>query len=290
LKDVRFRGVSVLRQAHVPILNVRYRNDSFGPYRDWLDEEHEFEASGEVLHPGFIKCTQPPQTILESGADTGDFTGIAMYRVGEETVFVSEFSAGWYRYKSEWRFHDDGTLQPRFGFTSTRSMATCEIRNHHVYWRLDFAVRTAENNRVREFNDPVLHGLTSPHTIEFETRRERDTSHRRQWLIENTNTGEGYLLIPGVDDGYADAEYGVGDLWVLRAREDEIDDRHNQVTGPNSIDTMANLDGFVSGERVDGHDVVVWYAGHYHQAIPNAPLTRHIVGPDLRPVNWSGNA
>jgi len=29
-------------------------------------------------------------------------------------VLVSEMSAGWYRYVSEWRFHADGTIQPRF--------------------------------------------------------------------------------------------------------------------------------------------------------------------------------
>lgn len=286
LRDVAYRGVSVLRQAHAPILNVRYQDDKDGPYRDWLWQEHSFAAVGTERAPGFIECTKPPETIVEAGADTGDFRGIAMYRTDKEVVFVSEFQAGWYRYKSEWRFHDDGILQPRFGFTSTRSIASCIPRDHHVYWRFDIAIRTAENNRVREFNDPSLPGLASPHVIEFETKRKRDASSQRHWLIENTKTGEGYLFVPGADDGQADDEFGVGDFWILRAKDDEIADGEVDVWGSPS-EIMAHIDRFVDSRLpVDDHDIVVWYAGHYNQHIPNLPLSRHIVGPDLRPVKW----
>jgi Cu2+-containing amine oxidase len=101
------------------------------------------------------KCRSqaPAQTILESGTDSGNFRGVAIYRQGRETVLVSELQAGWYRYISRWRFHDDGTIRPRFGFSAVQNACVCNV-HHHVYWRLDFDIGAAENNEVREFNSP----------------------------------------------------------------------------------------------------------------------------------------
>src|SRR5215210_6319679 len=64
--------------------------------------------------------------------------------------------AGWYRYISEWRLHTDGTIRPRFGFSAVTDSCVCNVHHHHVYWRLDFDIVTAENNVVREFNSPPL--------------------------------------------------------------------------------------------------------------------------------------
>ena len=52
--------------------------------------------------------------------------------------------------------------------------------------------------------------------------------------------------------------------------------------------TEANLDGFVNGEPINDHDVVVWYAGHVTHDVGAEPpgVFGHICGPDLKPVNW----
>ena len=76
---------------------------------------------------------------------------------------VSEMEAGWYRYISEWRLHTDGTIRPRFGFGAVTSLCVCTRHHHHAYWRLDFDIRTAGNNIVREFNDPPLIGSSNWH-------------------------------------------------------------------------------------------------------------------------------
>ncbi|MET8386612.1 hypothetical protein ABZV14_26795 [Streptosporangium canum] len=45
LRQVRHRGRLVLRQAHVPILNVQYEEDGV-TFRDWQNQETRFSATG----------------------------------------------------------------------------------------------------------------------------------------------------------------------------------------------------------------------------------------------------
>lgn len=105
-------------------------------------------------------------------------------------------------------------------------------------------------------------------------------------------TGEGYEIIPGPEDGVATASpdwpYPLGDVWFLRYRASELDDGVNCTTGGRGCVTEANLDGFVNGEPVSNHDVVIWYAGHVTHDVGAEPPGEfgHICGPDLKPVNW----
>jgi hypothetical protein len=287
LRNVRYRGKQVLFQAHVPILNVEYYSDGIsvgcGPtYRDWQNSETCFQANGTDVIPGFRLCPTPAQTILETGTDAGNFRGVAIYVQGQEVVLVSELQAGWYRYISEWRFHTDGTIRPRFGFAATDNPCTCKVHHHHVYWRFDFDIRTASRNVVDEFNNPSLVGSSNWHVKHFEIRRLRDPSRNRHWRIRNLTSGEGYLLIPGSADGSADA-YGVGDMWVLLYRgPSEVDDGQGFTTVPAL--SRANIDKFLNFDVVEDRDVVVWYVGHFQHTPAHAG--GHRVGPDLKPFNW----
>jgi Cu2+-containing amine oxidase len=73
-------------------------------------------------------------------------------------------------------------------------------------------------------------------------------------------------------------------VWILRYRGSEIDDG-SVATGPPF---EAELDRWVNGESVRNTDVVLWYGAHFtHDLRHDAPgQFGHIVGPDLRPVNW----
>jgi Cu2+-containing amine oxidase len=193
---------------------------------------------------------------------------------------VSETEAGWYRYISEWRLHNDGTIRPRFGFSAVQNSCVCEIHHHHVYWRLDFDIGTAENNSVREFNSPPL-SSDNWHTFQFEAKRRRRPQRSRRWQVRNTQTGNAYNLIPGADDGVAD-DFGRGDVWILRFRETEIDDGVVAIGPPFAAD----IDRFVNGEDVSNQDVVVWYAAHFTHDVGEEEAHRHYVGPTLRPVDW----
>jgi len=187
-----------------------------------------------------------------------------------------------------WRLHTDGTIRPRFGFSAVSSSCVCNVHHHHAYWRFDFDLRTAGNNLVREFNDPPLIGSNKWHDKNYEVRRPRDPARKRKWRVVNKATGEAYDIIPGANDGVATASpdwpFPRGDLWVLRYHGSEIDDGV-VATGPPY---EAGLDAWLTGEAINGADVVVWYGAHFtHDVTHEQPgHFGHIVGPDLRRVKW----
>ena len=289
LRFVDYKGQRVLYRAHVPILNVEYgaagAAAGCGPtYRDWQNQEACFHANGsDPVGPGFRICSTPPQTILESGVDGGNFAGVALWYDGHELRLVSQLAAGWYRYISDWRLRNDGSIGPRFGFAGTLNPCTCDVHTHHAYWRLDFDIMTASNNVVEEYNKPPIVANSNWHTKKFEIRRPRDAGHQRYWRVRNKGTFRGYTLVPGGHDGTADA-YGVGDLWVLRYHGNETDDGQGFTTNPAL--SRANIDKFVNGESVEGQDVVLWYVGHFMHDETHPDPAGHVVGPDLRPFNW----
>jgi hypothetical protein len=283
LRDVRYKGKMVLKRGHAPILNVKYNADACGPFRDWQWQEGMLTASGTSPAPGFRlcqapDCTTPPQTILDSGTDSGNFLGVAAYVSESETILVSEMQAGWYRYVTEWRFNADGTILPRFGFGGVNNSCVCNPHNHHVYWRLDFDIETSGNNVVF---GPGLRFWPFP--ISSELKIIRNPSVDNTLNVQNRSTGATYSVIPGDGDGIADT-YGRGDVWILRFNSAQLDDGHNS-TGSQ---TEADLDQFVNGEAVDNHDIVMWYRASFlhvesESVSPHASAI-HVVGPTLKMV------
>ncbi len=282
LRYVTYRGRMVLWQAHVPILNVLY--DDGVTYRDWQNQETPFIANGtDPVGPGWRVCSSPPATILEAGTDAGNFQGVALHYDNGELRIVSEVQAGWYRYISDWRLRDDGTIAPRFGFAGTRNPRTCMRHQHHVYWRLDFDIEGAGRDAVEE-RGLFFPGFPLWWRLRRETKRLR-SFFSRSWRVVDTSTGRGYSITPGPADGTADS-YGVADLWALRYRWTELDDGVG-VVGGTPADTRCRLDQYLTGESIDSTDVVVWYAGHFmHDEQAHTPHQGHIVGPELRPIAW----
>ncbi|KAH0564762.1 hypothetical protein GP486_001845 [Trichoglossum hirsutum] len=293
LRNVKYKGKSVLYQASVPILNVEYEDKtppvSCGPYyRDWQNSEYPLHCPpAKEFAPWLRLCKTPAATIVDPPfTDGGDFTGVAVSIEGQEVVLKSQMTAGWYRYTSEWRFDVDGTLRPRWGFGGVLlgDNCICHVHHHHVYWRLDFDIVSAGNNLVREFNNPPIFPGTKYHDKVYEVKREKDPGCHRHWEISNTRWRGKYALIPGPNDGVAD-EFGVGDMWVLKYHPGEIDDG---VRFTSAIDAKANIDKFKNGEVVKDQDVVIWYAAHFkhNQSHEQGPEHGHIVGPEIRPLQW----
>jgi hypothetical protein len=283
LQYVNYKGKRVFRRANVPILNVQYDQDVCGPYRDWQYEEGMIEAQGDDVVPGFRLCPTPAKTILDSGNDQGNFLGVAVYVDGEEqqeVVLVSEMEAGWYRYISEWRLHANGTVKPRFGFGAVNNSCVCNPHHHHVYWRLNFDVGDTKKNIVEEYNDPPVSGSSNWHLIKYETKRLRNPSSNRKWKIKKGETGKGYMINPGPNDGIADS-FGKGDIWFLRNRPNQFDDGVVAIGPPYE----AQLDDFVNHELIRNKDIVVWYGAHFTHIATDDDTTGHIVGPDLVPLN-----
>ncbi|GGM60035.1 hypothetical protein GCM10010106_02200 [Thermopolyspora flexuosa] len=277
LREVRYRGRLVLRQAHVPILNVLY--DDGVSYRDWQNGETLFRAHGsDPVGNGWRLCDRPPETILEAGDDEGDFQGVALHHDGRELRIVSELEAGWYRYVSDWRLADNGVIRPRFGFAGVRNPRTCMRHHHHAYWRFDFDIGGAASDTVEQLG---ADGRWT--TIVRETSRRRGPDVR-EWRVRDKVSGAGYRIVPGARDGRAD-EFGVADAWFLRHHPDELADRVD-IVGGDPAETRIRIDPFVNGENIDGANLVVWYAGHFlhDENNPAAHTGGHIVGPDLIPL------
>jgi hypothetical protein len=283
LRDVKYRGKSVFKRAHVPILNVSYDLNACGPYRDWQWQEGMFLADGADIAAGIRMCATPPQTIMDAGSDVGNFRGVAVYKnpVNDDLLLVSEMEAGWYRYVSRWEFTTGGVIRARFGFDGVDNSCVCNAHHHNAYWRFDFDPAMVGRSRFTEydtfaFNTPIL----------TEAKRYRDYVRNRYWSIENLVSGELIRIMPGHDDGVADL-YARSDAWFLRYRATELDDGRNS-TGSN---TEANLDMFVNGESLDGQDVVMWYSGHFDH-VEDVPVSHpedhgaHIVGPDIIVARW----
>ena len=303
IRDVKYKGKSVLKRGHVPVLNVEYGGGQCGPYRDWQYQEDQFDApAAGATDPAsgirVLAAGQTAKTALDNGTDTGNFRGVAIYTqdagYGQEVVMVTELQAGWYRYIMEWRFAPDGTIRPRYGFGATNNNCVCFVHNHHAYWRFDFDI-VGSNNKVfqvergRKFLQPIL----------TETFRNKNLQTNRSLLIQNSAGDEAYTLVPSKTDGVADA-FGAHDMWVLRyksvaggtAVQNEIDDGRVCCGSIQNI----NIDPWINNESVLNQDVVVWYGTHFIHAdganlldpnrSPTVLTNSHVVGPDLRPVRW----
>ncbi len=129
---------------------------------------------------------------------------MAVYEENGETILMSEMEAGWYRYMSQWRLTDDGIIKPRIGFAAVESSCVCTRHHHRVYWRFDFDIKSAGSNRVFEHNNPPLFGGTDNwRPLDFEVRRARNPARQRRWRVQNTQSNEAYLIVPGPNDGVA---------------------------------------------------------------------------------------
>jgi hypothetical protein len=305
VQNVKYKGKSVLKRGHAPILNVKYDKDICGPFRDWEWQEDYFQTpdSGNTdPGPGFriVAPGQIATTVLDSGNDTGNFRGVAIYTQDNDAVLVTEMQAGWYRYIMEWRFAIDGTIRPRFGFGAVDDSCVCFTHYHNVYWRFDFDIVNKRNNvfqirRGRKFQVP----------IPTETIMDKSNQLNRGILIQNSSGDEAYSLFPNISDGIVD-DFGRNDIWILRYKnivggsnlQNEIDDGFNSVGGACTPTggSCINIWPFANGESLVDQDVVVWYGGHFAHTdggnIINANRDgfiisgEHVVGPDLRPVRW----
>ncbi|HWP43846.1 MAG TPA: hypothetical protein VNO14_11455 [Blastocatellia bacterium] len=273
LRDVDYRGKRVLRRAHVPILNVQYERNSCGPFRDWSYQEDRLMADGTDVAPGIRVTSTPPKTIIDTNDDMGNFLGVAIYDNRSEVTLVTEKSAGWYRYLSEYTFQDNGVIRPRYAFGATASSCVCAPHVHHAYFRFDFDIGTPENNVVFEKAKRSMIQLTS------EAMRSRLFGSEHLWVVQNSVTGETVTIRPGRRDGNWD-KYGRGDIWALQFKPNELDDGVICITG---CDTRIQIHNFINGESLSNQDVVIWYGVHslHNENDTNTLSGPHVAGPDL---------
>lgn len=287
LTNVYYRDVLILQRAEMPVLNVKYANDSCGPYRDWLDSEDCFTAVGTdvpTAGSGFRVASAAPSTLCESGSDAGNFKGVAMYDQGNALWLMTETNAGWYRYVMEWRLYLDGSIEPIFGFGATTNGCTCNLHYHHAYWRFEWAPSGVSGNpatgiAVLERRHTGTTDTWDPITTEGTFLRPATNPQTDWWRIRNPSTGVGYVIQPSAVDGQANGDtYGKWDFGGLAYNTGQIND-------PNS-NTAIDISTWINGETLGtSKRLVTWYHATYtHDDPGGGGEACEVVGPRFVPL------
>jgi len=297
IRDVSYNGHTVLKRAHVPMLNVEYVQKSCGCdcYRDWEYQQDRFLADNIVTPHLLAEPTAPTQTVCDVGGgqdvcqqgQPNCFDGVAIEDYADHLVLTTQFEAGWYRYTMRWRFYLDGRIEPVFGFSAINAGCISCTHKHHAYWRLDFDVDgAAAPNIVTEGPNPAAsatpgRGKPRPRIITLGTETMRVVNYPGiTWSVTDPIARRGYRLVPGPETSLPADPFSQGDLWALRYNAGEIDDGHGLLTCP------VNFSPWLNNEALNG-DVVLWYrSGWLHVGGDLADCDP--VGPTLYPVgDWT---
>lgn len=300
IRNVSYNGHLVFKRAHAPILNVKYvPGSNCDCFRDWSDSETRFEvfiAPGQQASSsagGYAEAIQPPRTVCDLGVttqDIGSFRGVAAEMLADRMILTTQLTAGWYRYQMKWIFHQDGRIDPRFGFGAVNTSSCVQnTHRHHNYWRFDFDIDGAANDAI----GPVPTAAhPAPRRVTLENQRNLpDAIPQPAYIVHDKTTWRGYQLIPGPENLELPVDsFSIGDSWMLKFASNqstavtaEIDDGEGLSGCPLSPTFLA----FDNNENVNPADVVVWYRGgglHLGGDLDGCSW----VGPTLQPIgDWS---
>ena len=223
---------------------------------------------------------------------------------------------GAYNYIPEWRFHEDGRLQPtvgatgrlqRFGTNPTygwpiSSGSTTGVAHiHNYHWRLDFEFDETDRSEVVEEIDHVRVGSTREvqvTALTTESNRSVDLDLRRSWRVRHgsaTNAAGAAISYHIEPSHHAHRHTGPSyepwtndDLYVTRYSSCENYATHNDNVGGCGD----NLTDFVNAQDTFEEDLVVWYSMTFHhlptdEDEPN--MHTHWDGFDIVPRDWTAS-
>ncbi len=288
LRNVYFNGHLVLKQAHMPILNVQYLPGGCGCFRDWMNIEVRFQSDNEIS-PGYSEPTVPPVTVCDvggTGGDVGSFTGVAAEKLADQLILTTQAEAGWYRYAMKWKFHLDGRIEPIIGFAAIADSCIAFTHKHHAYWRFDFDIDGAAGDVVTEGPNPSAgRGRPGPRypTVSLPTEAMRRLDKPGMvWSVADATTRRGYRLVPGAETELPADSFSVGDVWLLKYNPNEIDD-----SGQSGPGCAIKFNNYLNPPEGLATDLVLWYrTGAVHTGGDLGDC--HEVGPTLVPFgDWS---
>jgi hypothetical protein len=252
----KYLGREVFFRATVPILRVQYDPTAKGLVREFRDDLNEQDSSWIDIYEGV--ATNAP--IRYFAIDTYYDRGIGNYRILQR-----------------WVFWENGMIRPAVFSAGEQSPLN---HRHHLYWRLDFDVITAEDNLVLEWQGYGNNGYGDgwlPISVESAHTKQVFGTEKTSLAIINKTTRSGYQIILGDNDGVSD-NFARFDLMVqLYHRSEDL----RGTLGTAQNDQVAN---FTDGENVDGQDVVVWYVAHLFHNISDKGREWHEAGPWLIPI------
>jgi primary-amine oxidase len=302
--------VEILGQANVAQIHVPYDNNwnrfhdvtligLGGPYMLDLDGN---DCAGTVLSDNArpILCQQTQDIGYQYKADDEEAQGTSL-----NLFTVSELGA--YDYIVSWNFDDDGTIRPEIGAAGSLQNIDDQGGNrdagwplggnrtgiahlHNFYWRLDFDVAGAANDRVEELEAQPVPGTgrnrfrDTRRAFTTEVARRVAPGWFRSWRVRDLQVRNGdqhpvsVELLPNTDHIYRGPAYESftqNELYVTRRRPCERFASQNP--GEACGRTAAQ---FVNGQSLNG-DVVLWYGTSFHH-LPRDEDER------LMHPHWSG--
>jgi len=312
----------ILYKASIAQIHVPY-DDNIARYHDVTDygiggSNMQDLASSECPNGTLKKfneknviCQQIEKGHIAHHADSGKKHGNAL-----SLFSISKISA--YHYLPQWRFFDDGTIQPSMGATGAlqrfgsgvtdhgwqvNSNRTGIAHLHNFFWRLDFDLgESGTDDYVEEFNFPLSSGKRVRSVTKFssEKAREVNPSTLRSWRVVDGSTvnNNGHKKSYEIrldesghkDKGPSNEPYTHNDFFVTKSKDCEKYASHNRRVTSN--DCKKNLAEFVDGENLIGQDIIVWVGlTFYHMPrIEDAPhMDAHWNHFDIVPRDWHAN-
>lgn len=303
LRDVYYNGHQVFKRAHAPILNVKYDpGGNCNCFRDWSDQEVKFEirdAGGNVVNNAatgqYFETSAPPRTVCDVGVTSTDipsttgFKGVAAEMLSDRLILTTQLEAGWYRYQMKWFFHQDGRIEPRFGFGAVnQSSCLSTTHRHHNYWRFDFDIDGADHDAI---GNPPRPPQTWPQVQLEDMRNLPDTTKKPVYIVHDTVTDRGYHLVAGPENTDLPPDsFSIGDSWMLKYASNQSNAVTAQIDdgqGLNGCPLSSTFLSFDNNEVINDADLVVWYRGgavHLGGDLDGCTW----VGPTLYPIgDWS---
>lgn len=312
LRDVRYRGVTVLARAQLPVTWAELAGDVPGCsgrcFRTWTWQTSPFGVRGEVV-PGYyeIDLAAAPGsgehaaadgllTVCDrhAGAAPGECPwgeaaacgeGVAVERWSDGFRLTTQLAAGWFRYAMRWTFHRDGTIEPRLGFARGSTVCAEAPTTDAAVWRLDLDL-AGKFNRVRaDGEDPGTASwrvLAARSDLGYRLRSGAGDLDARWWvtpLVADalTDAGRSCAFDPEGLPSDPPAEDGAN------GEDEAASEAHSEKASETDSETASEATGeaaATSAPRRVG-DVVLWYRAAASGA--GAAGCRW-VGPTLEPI------
>lgn len=284
----------VLYQAALAQIHVPY-DDNGARYHDISDyglgNNYLLNLSAQECPGGQLLSYSGKNIICKQVSARDDAYSVDNDRLQGDALSLFSVSAiGAYNYIPEWRFLDDGSIEPgvgatgalqRFGASAVAQHGWLLDTNkvgiahlHNFFWKLDFDLGgTGTDDAVEEINYSQSGGKTSHTNTRFTTEAARtlDPAQLRSWRVVDTNLKNGKNLPMSYEIQLPESGQGdVGpstepfthyDFYVTKQKSCELFASHNPTTNA----CADNLSAFANGESLSGQDIVVWpSATFYH--------------------------
>jgi primary-amine oxidase len=300
-------AVEILGQANLAEIHVPYDNNAARFYDLSLIGlgGSMLELTGDECPSGALLADAAEDVVCQTEAPTGyDYKAYDEQAQGTSLSLFSVSALGAYNYVVAWNFDDDGTIRPEVGATGQLQLYggppnqtwpvgggnRAVAHMHNFYWRLDFDVDGAADDRVEEMEAGFVPGTGQSQLRNFRRAFQNEVARRvaptgfRSWRVRDlvsTNADNHPLsveLLPNPDHIYRGPSFEAftrNEVYVTRRKPCENFAANNFGTCADDLADMAN------GETLNGRDLVVWYGSSFHH------LPRDEDEPHMHP-HWSG--